>query len=101
MKKIIVFLSLVVMAQFCVSCKKTLSDEQITQHFWKCGQPCGLRDVIVFDQNTILKSDTIFWNQKPYAKIVKRTYNFDEDTKIAVINLENPAIRDTCIFHSK
>ncbi|MFD1603081.1 hypothetical protein ACFSJW_06725 [Flavobacterium artemisiae] len=101
MKKITAILSLVLITQFCVSCEKTLSDEQIKQYMWKCGQPCGLGDLIVFNQNVILKNDTIFLNQQPYAKIVDKTNGFDEDTKIAVINLQNPVIKDTCIFHAK
>ena len=101
MKKIAAILSLVLVSQLSISCKETLSDEQIKQYLWKCGEPCGLGDIIIFNENAILKNDTIFLNQKPYAKIVDKTNDFDEDTKIAVINLQNPAIKDTCIFHAK
>jgi len=68
---------------------------------WKCGQPCGLGDVMVFDLRNAIKNDTIFYNNLPYAKIVQRTYNWDEDVKIAVMNLINTNIKDTCIFHAK
>lgn len=101
MKKIVVFVSFFLLSQLCLSCKKTLTDEQIKGYFWKCGEPCGLGDVIVFNENTLLRNDTIFLKEIPYAKIVKRTNKFDEDTKISVINLENPVIKDTCIFHAK
>lgn len=89
------------MILFAVSCQKTLSDKEIISHVWKCGTPCGLSDVIIFNENTILVADTIFYKNKPYGKIVKRTNNFDEDTKISIINLENPVITDTCVFHAK
>jgi hypothetical protein len=96
--KKIVFISILVLA---VSCQKTLSDAQIKSYVWKCGTFCGLKDAIIFDENTILRNDTIFFKNKPYGKIVKRTNNFEEDTKISVINLENSVIKDTCVFHAK
>jgi glyceraldehyde-3-phosphate dehydrogenase/erythrose-4-phosphate dehydrogenase len=101
MKKIFLLFSWFCLLQLVVSCKKTLSDEEIKEHFWKCGETCGLADVLQFDQNTILKNDTIFFKGVPYGKIVKRTNSLTEDTKIAIINLKNPAIKDTCIFHAK
>ncbi|MDA6069620.1 hypothetical protein NJT12_08310 [Flavobacterium sp. AC] len=84
-----------------LSCQKTLSDNEIKEYVWKCGIPCGLGDIIVFNQNTVLRNDTIFLKNIPYGKIVKRTCDFDEGTKISVINLENSVIKDTCIFHAK
>jgi hypothetical protein len=97
MKKIVVFGSLLLI----LGCQRTLSDKEIKKHAWKCGVPCGLGDIIVFNKNTVLRNDTLFFKNKPYGKIVKRTNNFDEDTKISVINLENPVIKDTCVFHAK
>ena len=101
MKKVIALLSLFALFQLIVSCTKELSDEQIKERFWKCGVSCGLADILKFDHNTVLKNDTIFFKGLPYGKIIKRTNSFDEDIKIAVINLKNPAIKDTCIFHAK
>ncbi|KFF06219.1 hypothetical protein [Flavobacterium reichenbachii] len=97
MKKTIVFAGLLLI----LGCQKTLSDSEIKGYAWKCGFSCGLGDVIIFNENTDLRNDTIFVANKPYAKIVKRTNNFDEDTKISVINLRNPVIKDTCVFHAK
>ena len=84
-----------------ISCTKTLSDEEIKSQVWKCGKPCGLGDVIVFHENVKLIQDTIFLNEKPYAKIVKRSFDLDEDTKIQMINLQGNSVKDTCIFHAK
>jgi len=97
MKKLVIFAILGLAA----SCQKTLSDEEIKGYTWKCGTFCGLKDVIIFNENTILRNDTIFFKNEPYGKIVKRTNNFDEDTKISVINLQNSVIKDTCVFHAK
>jgi hypothetical protein len=101
MKKTIVFVSFLLLSQLSISCKKTLSDQEIKEYVWKCGEPCGLGDVLLFDGRTILRNDTIFLEKIPYGKIVKRTNDFDEDTKISIINLENPVIKDTCVFHAK
>lgn len=97
MKKGVYFLGLILI----ISCTKTLSDEEIKSYVWKCGQPCGLGDAIVFNENVKLIHDTLFLNEKPYAKIVKRSFDWDEDTKIQVINLQNSSVKDTCIFHAK
>ncbi len=83
------------------SCQTNLSNEDIKSHVWKCGVPCGLSDVLIFDENTIIRNDTIFHRNEPYGKIVKRTSNFDEDTKISVVNFRNLITKDTCIYHAK
>lgn len=101
MKKIMILISFLLLSQLSISCKKAITDEEIKESFWKCGTPCGLGDIIIFNENTLLRNDTIFLKEIPYAKIVKRTNNFDESTKISVINLENPAVKDTCVFHAK
>lgn len=82
-------------------CQRNLSDEDIRVHVWKCGVPCGLNDVIIFDKNTTIRNDTIFRYRAPYGKIVKRISNFAQDTKISVINFESSKAQDTCIYHAK
>ncbi|RZL34212.1 MAG: hypothetical protein EOO96_10570 [Pedobacter sp.] len=82
----------------------SLSDEEIMQKVWKCGKPCGLGDVLVFKKTnyTTIRNDTILRQDIPIAKIVKRNFNrFTEDTKIQVINIQNKANKDTCVYHAK
>ena len=82
----------------------TLSDKEIMEIVWKNGKPCGLGDVLMFRKTdyTTIKNDTILRQGIPIAKIVKRDFNrWTEDTKIHVINIENKANRDTCIYHAK
>lgn len=83
------------------SCQTNLSNEDITASVWKCGVPCGLSDILIFDKNTTIRNDTIFYHTAPYGKIVKRISDFDEDTKISVINLRDLYAKDTCIYHAK
>ncbi len=83
------------------SCQTNLSNEDITASVWKCGVPCGLSDVLIFGKNHTIRNDTIFHHTAPYGKIVKRISDFDEDTKISVINLRDSNTKDTCIYHAK
>ncbi|MGV8993685.1 MAG: hypothetical protein ACOH1O_06235 [Flavobacterium sp.] len=83
------------------SCQTNLSNEDITASVWKCGVPCGLSDILIFDKNTTIRNDTIFHHTAPYGKIVRRISDFDEDAKISVINLRDSNTKDTCIYHAK
>lgn len=94
----IIFLCLVFALQ---SCRQTLSDREIKEYAWKCGQNCGLGDVILFSENVTLRNDTILIKGSPYGKIVSRTSSIGRGAKISVINLVNPAVKDTCVFYGK
>ena len=104
MKKINLSILFLYLWLFSSCIKVTLSDQEITAQVWKCGQPCGLSDVLVFDKThqTTIRNDTIVRSGLPIAKIVKRDFNrFTEDTKIHVINLQQTLENDTCVYHTK
>lgn len=87
------------------SCTQTsISDKEIMQKVWKCGKPCGLGDLLIFEKTNymIIRNDTILRLGNPLAKIVKRNFNrWTEDTKIHLINIQDKAYKDTCVYHAK
>jgi hypothetical protein len=95
---LMIFLCLIFTLQ---SCTQTLSDKEVKEYAWKCGQNCGLGDVILFSENVTLRNDTILIKGSPYGKIVSRTSSIGHGAKISVINLVNPAVKDTCVFYGK